>query len=105
LARRFDSDQSDRRSAALNAFSEKIALLIEAAQLEVINEDLPNVIFDAVSEQAEWNNFKVLPAKKDAKFKGKTSPTPGGAQRSGEAITTAMGLLTITSRLFRKTTA
>jgi patatin-related protein len=36
----------------------KIARVIEAAQLEVIYEDLPGVITDALEEQARWNQFR-----------------------------------------------
>ena len=83
------SEESKRRDQALDELSTKVELLIEAAQLEVINEDLPNVIFDAVSEQAEWNNFKVVEAKKDAKPKGTASATAAGAQSGDVAITDA----------------
>ncbi len=34
-----------------------ISRIIEAAQLEVLNEDLPNVITDALEEQVKWNQF------------------------------------------------
>jgi len=49
------------RAVALGqkAFAEKIELLIEAAQLEVLAAELPNVITDAISEQATWNQFRV----------------------------------------------
>jgi hypothetical protein len=83
------SEESKRRDQALDGLSTKVELLIEAAQLEVINEDLPNVIFDAVSEQAEWNNFKVVEAKKDAKPKRTASATAAGAQSGDVAITDA----------------
>jgi hypothetical protein len=83
------SEESKRRDQALDGLSTKVELLIEAAQLEVINEDLPNVIFDAVSEQAEWNNFKVVETKKDAKPKGTASATAAGAQSGDVAITDA----------------
>jgi patatin-related protein len=36
----------------------KLARVIEAAQLEVIYEDLPGVITDALEEQARWNQFR-----------------------------------------------
>jgi hypothetical protein len=55
----------------------------------VINEDIPNVIFDAVSEQAEWNHFKVVEAKKDAKPEDTASATAAEAQSGDVAITAA----------------
>ena len=39
--------------------TEYVELLIEAAQLEILFEDVPNVITDSVEEQAEWNQFLV----------------------------------------------
>jgi len=52
------SDQSARTHGfGEERFSEMIARIIEAAQLEVLNEDLPNVITDALEEQAKWNQF------------------------------------------------
>lgn len=40
-------------------FDEMLNLIIEAAQLEVINEELPNVINDALGEQTQWNQFRL----------------------------------------------
>ncbi|MDT5271056.1 MAG: hypothetical protein QOH49_3242 [Acidobacteriota bacterium] len=39
----------------------KLARIVEAAQLEVIYEDLPGVITDALEEQARWNQFRYPP--------------------------------------------
>jgi patatin-related protein len=41
-----------------NGFKVKMSRIIEAAQLEVLHEDLPNVISDALEEQARWNQFR-----------------------------------------------
>ncbi|MBS1786093.1 MAG: patatin-like protein [Acidobacteria bacterium] len=43
-------------------FSDCLKLLIEAAQLEILNEDVPKVISDALEEQALWNQFRFAPA-------------------------------------------
>lgn len=43
-------------------FSDCLKLLIEAAQLEILNEDVPKVIGDALEEQALWNQFRFAPA-------------------------------------------
>ena len=83
------SEESAPREQALKEFSTKVEVLIEAAQLEVINEDLPNVIFDAVSEQAEWNHFKVVETKKDAKPESTANATAAEAQSGDVAITAA----------------
>ncbi|MCA1643813.1 MAG: patatin-like protein, partial [Acidobacteria bacterium] len=41
-----------------DGFKVKLSRIIEAAQLEVLHEDLPNVITDALEEQARWNQFR-----------------------------------------------
>jgi patatin-related protein len=46
-----------RRGAAEAELTEKRAILIQAAQLEVLHEDLPAVIADSIREQQEWNQF------------------------------------------------
>jgi hypothetical protein len=55
------SKEPEKRREALDqkAFAAKLELLIEAAQLEVIAEELPNVLTDALTEQATWNQFRV----------------------------------------------
>jgi hypothetical protein len=80
------SKESERRTQALEMLPAKVELLIEAAQLQVINEDLPNVIFDAVSEQAEWNNFKVIESKKGAKPHSTDGATAVGDQSGDGAM-------------------
>ncbi len=45
-----------------------VTLLVEAAQLEVLDEDLRKVMVDAIDEQNEWNRFQVVD--------GKESPAP-----------------------------
>jgi hypothetical protein len=54
------SDEPAERQQALGEqFTLMIDLIIEAAQLEIINEELPNVIYAAFIEQMEWNRFQV----------------------------------------------
>ena len=55
------SDDKSKRAAALdkNEFKNHTCLLIEAAQLEIIKEELQCVITDALGEQAQWNQFRV----------------------------------------------
>jgi len=50
-----------RRDLALTKpeFEAFQARLIEAAQLEILVEEVPNVITDALTEQAEWNHFQM----------------------------------------------
>ncbi|HBD07596.1 MAG TPA: hypothetical protein DCZ69_04995, partial [Syntrophobacteraceae bacterium] len=48
-------------------FNSILELIIEAAQLEVLAEEVPNVITDALGEQVEWNQYRA-PAE--------DSPTP-----------------------------
>jgi hypothetical protein len=47
-----------RRAAALDEFDDKRDLLIAAAQINVLREDLGDVAADAIREQMEWNLFK-----------------------------------------------
>jgi len=55
------AEDSTKREAALSqkTFAERLELLIEAAQLEILAAELPNVITDALEEQATWNQFRV----------------------------------------------
>jgi len=41
-------------------FDEMVTLLVEAAQLEVLDADLRKVMVDAIEEQNEWNRFQVV---------------------------------------------
>lgn len=60
----------------------KIARIVEAAQLEVLYEDLPGVITDSLAEQARWNQFRYPPGAR-GKSKGKSNGRPVG-QREEE---------------------
>jgi hypothetical protein len=53
--------RTEQRAAAVEPmrFKEICALLIESEQLEVIGEELPNVIVDAVHEQSKWGSIQV----------------------------------------------
>jgi hypothetical protein len=46
---------SDKWEKALDTFNRMQELLIEAAQFEVIHDELPEVHFDALREQMDWN--------------------------------------------------
>ncbi|HEX8853957.1 MAG TPA: patatin-like protein, partial [Pyrinomonadaceae bacterium] len=88
----------ERHAALLgkDKFPEKMERLIEATQLEILHEDLPNVITDALEEQAKWNQFtyprREPSASKGKKKKGGTGRTKrsaaaqavGGGGRAGE---------------------
>ncbi len=52
-----ENDDTCRAALKKEEFEDKVALIIEAAQLEVIQEELPNVINDSLAEQARWNQF------------------------------------------------
>jgi predicted acylesterase/phospholipase RssA len=55
------ADDSVRAEALQReAFETKLNLMVEAAQLEIVNEDLPKVFEDSILEQTEWNSFKLL---------------------------------------------
>ncbi len=59
-----DEDEGKRRAAlADEAFGEQVKLLIEAAQLEILHNDVPSVISDALEEQTIWNQFRISPVK------------------------------------------
>jgi patatin-related protein len=68
LRRLFDTDKKVRQDARAE-LSDQLNLLIEAAQLEIIHENLEDVIRDSLKEQGRWNAFKV-----DANSGG---PAPG----------------------------
>jgi patatin-related protein len=81
------SDDSSERAQALDAFGAGPAspaqsstpiqsLLIEAAQLEVIHGELPNVISDSIEEQAEWRQ---VPVREDARRRIPQGPSSGGS--------------------------
>ena len=59
------SDDPDARRNALDPerFDAMLTLIIEAAQLEALVEEVPTVITDALDEQHEWNRYQV-PAKR-----------------------------------------
>lgn len=54
-------DYRQARENALRAetLNEMVELLIEAAQLEIIKDDVPKVITDALEEQVGWNQFRI----------------------------------------------
>jgi patatin-related protein len=58
-----DDDQARGEALAAKRFDEMVTLLVEAAQLEVLWEDLPNVMVDAIQEQVEWNRFQMVKPK------------------------------------------
>jgi predicted acylesterase/phospholipase RssA len=61
LGRLLSESKEDRDGALETAtFERHLNLIVEAAQLEILYEDFPKVLTDAISEQAEWNAFKVL---------------------------------------------
>ena len=72
--RRLLSESKEDRDAALEAatFERHLNLIVEAAQLEILYEDFPKVLTDAISEQAEWNAFKVLHEPTPQQFKKET---------------------------------
>ncbi len=55
------SDDDERRAAALDERQRTamITLLIEMGQLEVLSEEIPNVVGDALDEQNDWNRYQV----------------------------------------------
>lgn len=55
------SNDAGQREQALEHknFEKNLELVIEAAQLEVLKEEVPNVIIDALGEQAQWNQFRL----------------------------------------------
>jgi hypothetical protein len=68
LVRLFSDIKKDREEA-LASFDRHVELIIEAAQLEVLHEDLPMVITDALEEQALWNQFRVSVTDKERESK------------------------------------
>src|SRR5262245_8462567 len=72
------AEDKERRQAALteSTFETKLELLIEATQLEVLYEELPNVITDAIAEKATWNRIRVLDEKDLVALFKQTPPKP-----------------------------
>ena len=70
------SDDAQVREAALHETScaNSLEMLIEAAQLEVLYEELPNVVTDALEEQATWNVFKVKDRDQPPGHNGQQAP-------------------------------
>ena len=68
------SDRKQDRDGALEpaTFERHLTLMVEAAQLEILYEDFPKVLTDAIREQAEWNAFKVLNEPTPEQFKKRT---------------------------------
>lgn len=64
------------------AFAGKIERVVEAAQLEVLHEDLPSVITDALEEQARWNQFRFPRAQRKLRLPGLPASL-GGAGGGG----------------------
>jgi hypothetical protein len=64
---------SDRSDDALARFDSILGMLVEAAQLETLVEEIPNVIDDAIGEQDEWNQFQVEVAQKASAIAGAAS--------------------------------
>lgn len=77
LSRLLADDPATREEAlAPEEFDRFVRLLVEAAQFEVISDDLPVVIRDAVDEQTEWNRFRSTA----------TPPAPAPAYDPGQGI-------------------
>jgi patatin-related protein len=72
-------DEADR-VAALEAsrFDAMLTLLVEAEQLEILFEEVPNVITDAVAEQGEWNRYQI-----ERSNRGVPSLLNGSSNRKG----------------------
>lgn len=55
----FSSERSVREEArSKERFNSDLSVLVEAAQLEVLAQDLPGVVTDAVQQQAQWNQYR-----------------------------------------------
>ncbi|HEV2706106.1 MAG TPA: DUF3376 domain-containing protein, partial [Pyrinomonadaceae bacterium] len=65
-------------------FPEKLERIIEATQLEILHEDLPNVITDALEEQAKWNQF-TYPRRESSNGKAKKKHAQARGQQRGTA--------------------
>lgn len=83
-----DEDAARQQALKKESFETLLSLLVEAAQLEVIGEDLPNVITDAIQEQSEWNRFQSYeppkpPAKETAKKETAKAEESGPATEEG----------------------
>lgn len=71
---RLVSGRPEEREAALEDFDRYLELLIEAAHLEVLYEEVPRVIADALEEQARWGPS---PGSAPAAGEGAKPPAPG----------------------------
>jgi hypothetical protein len=73
------SDAQGERDAAWARLATMRPKLIEAAQLEILQEDLPSVIHDAIAEQSKWNQFQDGDAFVAAGINGSSSTFQTGA--------------------------
>ena len=82
LGRLLADDPATREEAlAPDEFDRFVRLLVEAAQFEVISDDLPVVIRDAVDEQTQWNRYR----------SGATPPGPAPLYEPGQRIFSTPG--------------
>ena len=82
---RLFADDAPTRETALDerSFSHHLEILVEAAQLEVLYEELPHVVTDALEEQAAWNAFKVKDVDPSLVRDGQQNPPRSGASEPG----------------------
>ncbi|HEY3081754.1 MAG TPA: patatin-like protein [Chloroflexota bacterium] len=55
-----EDDAARARALDADEFGGMVELLIEAAQLQVLYTEVPNVVADALHEQSTWNSFQVV---------------------------------------------
>lgn len=88
------SPDDDARKRALDQFPAMMDLLIEATQLEIIHDELPTVIGDAIAEQATWNRFQIATGASATKSDGRLQPAAASAAAGpGKSMTTLPGPL------------
>lgn len=69
-----DADATQRNQRLTGALPEIKKLLIQAAQLEILQIELPCVIRDAAYEQFAWNHFRVAPPSAGSRDSTHTEP-------------------------------
>lgn len=72
--------KTERETGSKDRFDAMVDLLVEAAQLEILGEDLPNVITDAIQEQSDWNRFQAYEAPKSKAEEKTPAPAAEGGQ-------------------------
>lgn len=88
--RKLVSENGSLQEALGDDFDHALTLLIEAAQLEILHTELPNVLYDAAIEQAEWGQMHfTLPMRAQRRSGEPLARQPNGTEAQETTISTS----------------